>query len=378
MHELFSVAQNYAFPFLVVISVIVFVHEFGHFWVARRCGIRIESFSIGFGPPLFGWTDKLGTRWQVACLPFGGYVKMFGDADPASTPDASVKTMTEEEKKVSFFHQSVGKRMAVVAAGPATNYLFAILVLAVLFVFQGQPFTPPVVSSLQANSVAAQAGLQPGDKIVSIDGVKIDRFEDIKREIGMNSGTPVHVVVERNGAAQTFTLTPEITVITDRFGSEHRIGRIGIVSDKLDHKKWPPLKAVGQATIETWHITSDTLKAVGQMIMGTRGGDEIGGPLRIAEMSGHVAKDGAWALVWFMAVISINLGLINLFPVPLLDGGHLMFYAFEKIAGHPLNEKAQEIGMRIGLTLVVSLMVFATWNDLVHLDVIAKIKALFS
>ena len=378
MQHLLFLAQHYVLPFILVISVVVFVHEFGHYWVARRCGVRVESFSLGFGRKIFGWKDKHGTAWQVACLPLGGYVKMFGDADAASTPDESVKTMTEEEKKISFFHQSVNKRMAVIVAGPVSNYIFAILVLTVLFVFRGQPFSPPLIGGLQENSVAAHAGLLAGDKVVSIDGNDVARFEDIKRMIGMNSGTPVPVVIERAGSLQTFIMTPEISTQTDRFGGQHRMGKIGIISDRLDHKKWPPLKALERATLEAWNMSADTVKALGQMIMGTRGSDEIGGPLRIAEMSGQVAQDGAWALVWFMAVISINLGLINLFPVPLLDGGHLMFYTFEKLFRRPMSEKAQEIGLRIGLTLVVTLMVFATWNDLVHMEVISKIMALLS
>ena len=336
------------------------------------------SFSIGFGRPLFGWTDKHGTRWQVALLPFGGYVKMFGDSDPASTPDEAVKTMTEEEKKVSFFHQPVNKRLAVVAAGPVANYIFAIIVLTILFMFRGQPFSPPIISGVQENGVAAHAGLLPGDKFISIDNEHINRFEDIKRIIALSTGAPVSVVIERDGAPQTLTLTPEVVSQTDRFGGTHLLGKIGIISEKLDYKKWPPLKAAKQAVVETWDMSVSTLRGVGQMIMGTRGADEIGGPLRIAEMSGHVAQDGPWALVWFMAIISINLGLINLFPVPLLDGGHILFYAIEKLFGKPLNEKTQEVGFRIGLALVASLMLFATWNDLVHLEVIAKIRGLFS
>jgi len=378
MPNLFTLAYHYALPFIAVISVVVFVHEFGHYWVARRCGIKVVSFSIGFGRPLFGWTDKHGTRWQIAWLPMGGYVKMFGDADPASTPDASVKTMTEEEKKVSFFYQSVNKRMAVVVAGPATNYLFAIIVLAALFVFQGQPYSPTTISSVQDNGVAAKAGLLGGDKILSVDGEKVDRFEDVKRIVSISTGSPMPFVIERNGAQQTLTIAPEIAVMTDRFGGEHRMGKIGIVSAALEYKKWPVLKALQHAALETWSLTTTTLQAMGQMVMGTRGSEEIGGPLRIAEMSGQIAQEGVWALVWFMAIISVNLGLINLFPVPLLDGGHLLFYSFERLFGRPLNEKVQEIGMRIGLTLVVSLMVFATWNDLVHLEVISKIRALFS
>ncbi len=378
MPHILSILHDYALPFILVISVVVFVHEFGHYWVARRCGIRVMSFSIGFGKPIFSWKDKHGTQWQVAWLPLGGYVKMFGDADPASSPDESVKTMTDDEKKVAFYHQSVAKRAAVVIAGPAVNYIFAIIVLAVLFVFQGQPYSPPTIGTVQEGGVAAQAGLHGGDKVTAIDGTDVSRFEDIKRMVSMSVGAPMQFDIERDGAAQTITLTPEMSVQTDHFGGEHRMGKIGIVSNALEYKEWPPLQAVQHAALETWHLSTDTLKAIGQMILGTRASDEIGGPLRIAEMSGHIAQDGVWALVWFMAVISVNLGLINLFPVPLLDGGHLMFYAYEAVFKRPLPEKAQEIGMRIGLTMVASLMIFATWNDLVHLEVIAKIKALFS
>lgn len=378
MESLFSLIQQYAVPFIVVISIIVFVHEFGHYWVARRCGVRVESFSIGFGPKLFGWKDKHGTQWQVACLPLGGYVKMFGDADPASTPDESVKTMTEDEKKVSFFYQSVNKRMAIVAAGPAFNYLFAVILLAVLFVFQGQPFSAPVAGAVVENGAAAQAGMLPGDRVISIDGRTVSRFEDIRRIIAMNSGVPASLIVERDGERRTFTMTPEVSIQKDRLGGEHRMGKIGLVSKGRDHKKWSPPMAVRQAVVETWNISADTLRALGQIIVGTRGAEEIGGPLRIAEMSGEVSRDGAWALVWFMAVISINLGLINLFPIPLLDGGHLLFYSFEKLLGRPLDEKVQEYGFRLGLTVVLSFMLFAVWNDLVHLDVISKLAAVFS
>jgi regulator of sigma E protease len=378
MLHLLSLAQQYAIPFIVVISVIVFVHEFGHYLVARACGIRVELFSIGFGRKLFGWTDKSGTEWQVACLPLGGYVKMFGDANPASMPDESVKMMTEEEKKVSFFHQKVGKRMAVVSAGPASNYVFAIITLAILFMFQGQPFSPPVVGALQENGVAQLGGILAGDKVISIDGRDILRFEDIRRTIGKNSGTPVSVVVDRNGERETFTLTPEVAVQKDRFGGEHRMGKIGIISNQIEHKIRSPLEAAYYATIESWNISVDTLEAVGQIITGARASEEIGGPLRIAEMSGRIAQDGVWALVWFTAIISISLGLMNLFPIPLLDGGHLLFYFFEALRGRPLNEKAQEVGMYVGLTFIVSLMVFVTWNDLVRLEIIPKIKTLFS
>jgi regulator of sigma E protease len=376
LESFLNLAPHYALPFIIVISIVVFVHEFGHYWVARRCGVKIEAFSIGFGHELFGWTDTHGTRWKVCWLPLGGYVKMFGDSNAASMPGEGVREMTADEKRVAFFHQTVGKRMAVVVAGPAANYLFAIAVLACLFVFQGMPYTAPTINGLLENSAAAKAGLMKGDHIVAIDGSTIERFEDIKRIVTLNAGTPITIEVERGGAPMNFTLTPEIVTLTDRFGGEHKLGRIGITSDEIKYRQFSPPMAVYRAVLEAWEMTAGTLKAVGQMILGTRGTDELGGPLRIAEMSGHVAQDGVVSLIWFMAVISINLGLINLFPVPLLDGGHLAFYLIEGLRGRPLHDRVQDMGMRVGMALVLSLMVFSTWNDLVHLKVIAYLRGL--
>jgi regulator of sigma E protease len=376
LQNIISTVSHYGLPFIFVISVVVFVHEFGHYWVARRCGVKIEAFSIGFGREIFGWTDRHGTRWKVSWLPLGGYVKMFGDSNAASMPGEGVKTMSGEEKRVAFFHQNVDKRIAVVVAGPASNYLFAILVLAVLFVFQGQPYTAPDISDVMENSAAAKAGLQKGDHVVMVDGSSIERFEDIKRIVALNAGTPIAFKVERGGATVSFTLTPEIVSMTDRFGGEHRIGRIGITSDELKYRSLTPGQALYHAVLETWSLTTATLKAVGQMILGVRDTDELGGPLRIAEMSGHVAQDGLVSLVWFTAIISINLGLVNLFPIPLLDGGHLAYYLIERMRGRPLHERIQDVGMRVGMALVLSLMVFATWNDLVHLKVISYLRGL--
>lgn len=371
-------APHFIIPFIIVISIVVFVHEFGHYWVARKCGVKIEVFSIGFGREIFGRTDKHGTRWKVSWLPLGGYVKMFGDGSAASTPDSTVHTMSDEQKRVAFYHQHVDKRMAVVVAGPASNYLFAILVLALLFTFQGQPYSPANINEVAEGGVAARAGLQAGDHVLSIDGTTIDRFEDIKRIVALNAGTPIEMEVLRGNTNVQLRLTPEVVTTTDRFGGEHKIGRIGITSDKLEYKHWSPPMAVKQAVLETWNLTTGTLRAIGQMILGTRGTEELGGPLRIAEMSGQVAQDGVISLIWFMAVISINLGLINLFPVPLLDGGHLVFYLAERLRGKPIHDNIQEMGARVGVALVLSLMVFATWNDLVHLKVISYLRGLFS
>jgi regulator of sigma E protease len=377
MEHILNIA-HYVIPFVVVISVVVFVHEFGHYWVARRCGIKIETFSLGFGKEIFGWTDRAGTRWKVSWLPLGGYVKMYGDGSAASTPDASVHAMTPAQKKLSFYHQHVDKRMAVVVAGPAANYIFAILVLAVLFVFNGQPYTPAEVSSVIEGSAASKAGIETGDRITAIDGQGVDRFEDIKRIVALNAGTPIKVEAERGGKPVTFILTPEIVAMTDNFGGAHKVGRIGIASDKIEYKKQPPLEAFRQSVIETWNLTTGTLKAIGQMAIGLRGTEEIGGPLRIAEMSGNVATEGVVTLIWFMAVISINLGLINLFPIPLLDGGHLIFYLAERLMRRPLSVRIQDAGAQVGLVVVTTLMLFATWNDLVHLKVISYLRGLFS
>lgn len=378
MIDIIQHALHYIVPFIVVISIVVFVHEFGHYWVARRCGVRILTFSIGFGSEIFGWNDRHGTRWKVCWLPLGGYVKMFGDADPASRPDEAVHTMTDDERKVAFFHQSIGKRMAIVVAGPAVNYIFAILVLAFLFTLKGQPYSPPDISEVSANGAAAIAGLMPGDHVTAIDGSTINRFEDIKRTVAINEGTPLVFDIERAGKPMHFTITPEIVTTTDHFGDEEKTGRIGIASSKIEYEQRAPVEALGQAIIESYNLTVMSLKAVGQIIVGSRGADELGGPLRIAEMSGKVAKDGAIALVWFLAMISINLGFINLFPVPILDGGHLAFYCAEWLRGKPLSQDVQEVGGRVGVLLVLSLMVFATWNDLVHLKVVSYIRNLFS
>ena len=281
-----------AAAFIAVISVVVFVHEFGHYWVARRCGVKIETFLIGFGHEIFGWTDKHGTRWKVSWLPLGGYVKMYGDASAASMPDSEVHSMTDEQKRVAFYHQHVDKRMAVVAAGPASNYLFAIIVLALLFVFQGQPYTPPTVGSILPGSAAEQAGLQPGDQVTALDHAAVERFEDIKRIVALNAGTPIAVDILRGGVPMHFTLTPQIVTTSDRFGGEHKIGRIGVSSDEIKYKKWAPLPALRQALFETWDLTAGTMKALGQMIMGTRGTEELGGPFALPRCRGMSRRTG--------------------------------------------------------------------------------------
>jgi regulator of sigma E protease len=376
--ELLSGLWTYIVPFLIVLTILVFVHELGHYLVARRNGVRVDVFSIGFGPELFGFYDRAGTRWKFSAIPLGGYVKMFGDADAASTPVGSSYEMTEEEKAVSFPHKRLGQRAAVVAAGPVANFLFAIVALALLFVFQGQPFTPAEVGVVQPGSAAEAAGIQPGDRILSVDGSEIGRFEDVQQIVRFNTGEPLAMVVERDGEEVALTATPAVTEVTDRLGNTHSIGMLGIGRSGVEYRRLDPFSAVWAAGAETVDLTLGTLGAVGQMLAGARGTEELGGPLRIAQMSGEVAQSGAVALIWFMAILSINLGLINLFPIPMLDGGHLMFYAVEALRGKPLGERAQEYGFRIGLALVLTLMVFATWNDLVHLRVVDFFRGLIS
>jgi regulator of sigma E protease len=361
---------NYLLPFLIVLSVLVFVHEYGHYVVARWNGVRVEVFSIGFGPEVFGRYDKAGTRWKFSLIPLGGYVKMFGDANAASQPDSEgAQQMSAEERAVAFPHKRLGQRAAIVAAGPAANFLFAVVALAGLFMISGQPYTAPVVNEVRENSAAAEAGLESGDRIVSLDGSRIERFEEVQRIVRLNPGETMTLVVERAGERVELTATPERSTVEDSVGNEHTIGLLGVTSQGMEYKRFGPATAIVQAGQETWNLTTGTLQAVGQIISGNRSTDELGGPIRIAQLSGQVADTGLTNMVWFMAVLSINLGLINLFPVPMLDGGHLVFYAIEAVRGRPLGERAQEYGFRIGLALVLTLMLFVTWNDLMQLQV---------
>lgn len=361
--------------FLIVLSILVFVHEFGHYYVARWNGVRIETFSIGFGPEAFGYTDRAGTRWKFSIVPLGGYVKMFGDANAASQP-GDADAIPPEQRAQAFPYKRLRQRAAIVAAGPIANFLFAIVALAGLFATVGQPYTPPVVSEVVADSAAEAAGLEQGDRIVAINGESVERFEAVKRIVALNPETRLPLVVERAGERVQLTATPRRTSVTDQAGNSHSIGRLGVRVTEIEFRRPDPATAVWSAMKETAALTGGTLKAVGQIITGTRSAEELGGPIRIAQLSGEVAEAGLSNLVSFMAVLSINLGLINLFPVPMLDGGHLLFYGIEALRGRPLGEQAQEYGFRIGLALVLTLMLFVTWNDLANLQVFNFFKNL--
>jgi regulator of sigma E protease len=356
-----------AFGFVVVLTVLVFVHEFGHYFIARRNGVKVEIFSIGFGPELFGWRDRAGTRWKFSTIPLGGYVKMFGDSDASSgLPIAGLDQLNASERDVSFQCKRLDQRAAIVAGGPIANFIFAIVVLALLFMTYGQPFTPAEVGQVTPGSAAEAGGIHPGDAIVSIDQRPIERFEDVQQVVRLNPDVPMTIVVRRDGELATLQVTPSRVEESDRMG-RHQIGQLGIRGGGTKYIKLNPASAVTRAVGETWNLSVTTLEALWQMVIGTRSADELGGPLRIAQLSGEVIQLGIGPLLWLMAVLSVNLGLINLFPVPVLDGGHLLFYAAEAIRGKPLGQRAQEYGFRLGLALVLTLMVFATWNDLANI-----------
>src|SRR5579864_2247029 len=367
---------GYIVPFLIVLTVLVFVHELGHYLVARWCKVRIEVFSIGFGPEIFGWHDRAGTRWKFSVIPLGGYVKMFGDADPASMPTTDLATMTPEERAVSFHHKRLTQRIAVVSAGPIANFVFAILVMGALYATVGQPFTPAQVGQVQPGSAAEAGGIKAGDVFLAIDGRKVESFEDVQTLVHLNVGMPMTLLMKRGQEELTLVITPRVSAVTDRLGNVHRLGLLGVEVSGVTFVKRDPLTAIWRAGGETMNITTGTLQAVWQMVIGARGADDLGGPLRIAQMSGEVAKGGIVPLISLMALLSVNLGLINLFPIPVLDGGHLLFYAAEAIRGKPLGPKAQEYGFRFGLALVMMLRVFATWNDLVGLKVVEMLRGL--
>ena len=363
---------GYVVPFLFVLTIVVFFHEMGHFLVARWNGVKVLTFSLGFGPELVGFNDRHNTRWKISAIPLGGYVKFFGDESEASTPSGEkLTTMTDAERAVSFHHKPVGARAAIVAAGPIANFILAIVIFASLFTFFGKPSTTPRVDTVQAGGAAANAGFQSGDLITKIDGTVITSFSDMQRIVSTGAGQSMIFTIKRGDAEQTLTATPELKEVKDNFGNVHKLGVLGITraSNPGDAtmEKINPARAVVLGVKETWFVVERTISYIGGIFTGREAADQVGGPIRIAQISGQVATIGLTALIHLAAVLSISIGLLNLFPVPLLDGGHLLFYAVEAARGRPLSERAQEMGFRIGLGLVLMLMVFATYNDILHL-----------
>lgn len=374
---------GYIIPFLFVLTVVVFFHELGHFAVARWCGVKIDTFSIGFGREIFGWNDSHGTRWKLSWVPLGGYVKFAGDENAASVPDREHLDQIPLEQRAGLFHfKPLPQRAAVVAAGPIANFILAVVIFAGIFTFVGRTIATPVVDEVRPDSAAAVAGFIPGDRIVAIDGEPIGSFEEMQRIVSTNGETALRFLIARADTRITLTATPQVQEVTDRFGNVHRMAMLGIVrqigSGNIEVVRTDPVNALWLGTKETSFVIERTLSYIGGMITGTEDADQLGGPLRIAQVSGQVATIGFTALLGMVAMLSVSIGLLNLFPIPMLDGGHLLFYAVEAVRGRPLGEQVQEFGFRIGLALVMMLMVFATWNDLVHLQVFSFLSGLFS
>jgi len=363
---------GYLVPFLAVLTVVVFIHELGHFLVGRWCGVGVNAFSIGFGPELFGWNDRHGTRWKLSAIPLGGYVKFAGDSNGASVPDAAaLAQMSEAERAVSFHFKSVARRTAIVAAGPIANFLLAIAIFSGITYFSGRQILSPRIDAIQPGSAAERAGFKPGDLVLSINGRAISSFTDMQRIISASADDTLTVRVERQGKELTIDAVPDLRETETPFGKQ-RIGLLGLQASRAaeDFKivTYGPIESIRLGAAETWYVVERTFTYIGRLVVGRESADQLSGPIRIAQVSGQVANlGGVSALISLVAVLSVSIGLINLFPVPLLDGGHLMFYAIEALRGRPLSERAQEIGFRIGLAIVVMLMLFATWNDIVHL-----------
>ena len=367
-----EITWDYVIPFLFVLTVLIYVHEWGHYGVARLNNVRVEVFSIGFGPEIYGWTNEAGTRWKISAVPLGGYVKMFGEDAMAEEK----RELTPGELAVSFHHKSLGQRAAIVSAGPLANFLFAIVLLAGLLSIVGTPRQMAGVGEILPASAAADAGLKTGDRIISINGEPLASFDDLIEVVSANPGVRLDFIILRDGLEIPIAATPRPVTRENAAGQPVVIGQLGVRSDpgQVVYTRQNPIRATLMAVEQTAAMTMKILTVVGEMISGSRSADDLGGPLRIAQMSGQMAQGGIVNLIFFMAALSINLGLINLFPIPVLDGGHLFFYIFEAILGRPLSPRTQDYGFRFGLILVFLLMIFATWNDLVAWKVFDLIR----
>jgi regulator of sigma E protease len=366
--------MHYIVPFIILLGILVFVHEFGHFIIARMTDVKVTDFAIGFGKKLWSFQDRYGTNWKICAIPLGGYCQFLGDADAASAHNDGevLQTLTEEEKKQAFSLQNPWKKLAIVLGGPGFNYLFAIIVFTILFSVLGKMVFPPIVGEVIEGGAAQKAGIMVQDRILEINGKKIESFSDITTEIALVTDGKADVTLKRDAAESIITLTIELEDMeydeNGKTGKRPMLGIKSLTTVEVDHKKMSVPAAFAEAGKETWKITATTLRSVGQMISGKRNSQDIGGILRIAEMSGDISKKSGWLdFVVFMALLSINLGLINLFPIPILDGGHVVIYVTEIISGKGLNEKVKETLFKFGFGLIIALMLFATWNDFVHL-----------
>ena len=376
--NIIDMALNWGLPFLVALTILVFFHELGHFWVARLAKVRVEVFSVGFGAELFGWHDKAGTRWKIGVIPLGGYVKMFGQSDLPGDEDEDRPPLTDKEKAVSFQHKTLAQRTAIVAAGPIANFLLSVVLIACLMATFGAARPYAGVGEMMPGSAAAEAGFKAGDRIVSIDGEAVEWFSDLVRIVSVQPEMLLKIKVRRGDDEFVLTATPKRHQQPGAEGKTVEIGLLGVRYDpqQMHYERQNPLMAVWLGIQQTASLTEKTLSFLGQVISGRQGTEGIGGPLRIVQYAGITFQSGIENFILFLAVLSINLGLINLFPIPILDGGHLLFFAVEAIRGRPLGPQAQEYGFRFGLILVLILMVFVTWNDLVQLRVFEFIKEL--
>lgn len=376
---------EYAIPFLIVLTIIVFFHELGHYLVARYNGVKVEVFSIGFGPEIFGWTDKADTRWKVSLIPLGGYVRMFGDADASSRPDGELlKEMTVEEQQRSLHNKTVWQRIAVSAAGPAANFLLSLVIFGALFATIGKPIMPAKIGALKEGGVAVKAGLQVGDEILEVNAKPITTFEELRRVVGENGSAELDLLIKRSGKktdkgveSKAESLHIKIKPENVQEGAKKKpVGRLGIAPAAPYYVSQNPLQAVGSAAGMIVDLCRDTLVNIGQMIVRTRSTEELGGLMAIGDMARSSAQGGIGALLFFVAVLSVNIGLVNLFPIPMLDGGHLLFYFIEAVRRKPVSLKAQEYAFLAGFVVIVALMLFTTWNDLVRYNVLRWIPFL--
>ena len=361
---------SYILPFISLILVVVFIHEYGHYYFAKKYGVGITDFSIGFGKEIFGWNDKSGTRWKICWIPLGGYVKFFGDRNVFSQADQDklVKKYNKTDREKLFVLKPLYQRVLIVFGGPLANFLLALVIFFSIYTFIGKDFTPAVINEVQKNSPAMVGGLKKDDVILEIDGNKVKSIMDVSKYITMSTADIIDFRVKRSYDELLLKIKPNMVLSEDNLGNKinkRMVGiKLGAYSDEINHIKLGPTKAIYHAAHEVYYVSISSLKYIGGMIIGKADTSQLGGPIRIAKISGQVADVGLLAFISMMAYISISLGLINLFPIPMLDGGHLMFYAFEKVLGRPLSQKTQEGFFRIGMFLLLSLMFFTTFNDL--------------
>ena len=366
--EYLPTAIQYFLAFALLITVVVFIHELGHYSVGRWCGIGVETFSIGMGKQIWGKTDKSGTLWRIAILPIGGYVKFYGDEDPSGKKSKLSESNMDDK---NFHNKSVWKKIATTAAGPLFNFILAIFIFSVIFFFRGESLVQPYIGQVVDESPAYNSGLKAGDEIIYADGKEILYFNDLRNYILDNPKNEIELTIVRDGIEKTVFLTPEVISSKDRFGNDYSSARIGVIGSQnpehIELKKYGFITSIYRGTYETYNLSAKILSYLGKLIAGRESIDQMGGPIKIIQISGEISNYGIIPLLALIAAISVNLGIINLLPIPVLDGGHLLYYSLEVVRGKPLSQKTQEIGMQIGMSLLIALMIFVTFLDISRL-----------